>query len=103
MREIVRLTKNVFNLVEILGDIRAIMQEMNQCQKEMQSDFQALIKSDEKETYLTAKQVAILLSVDVKTVRNWKLSGELEPDTIRGRKLYARSKVLKYGHTRFGR
>lgn len=103
MREIVRLIKNVYNLVEILGDIRSIMQEMKQDQKEIQADLRDFIKSGEKETYLTGKQTAALLSVDVKTVRNWKYSGELEPDTVGKRKLYAKSEVLKYLRKRFGR
>ena len=59
------------------------------------NDFEQHFEPKTPETYLTRKETAELLKVDLSSLHNWKHKGKLNPVAIGGRVLYKRSDIEK--------
>ena len=59
------------------------------------NDFKQHFEPKTPETYLTRKETAELLKVDLSSLHNWKHKGKLNPVAIGGRVLYKRSDIEK--------
>ncbi|PWG78194.1 helix-turn-helix domain-containing protein [Pararcticibacter amylolyticus] len=95
MREFVRLTRNIFNLVSLLRDVLSMMKDIHETQKEMEADIREFTGKWDNEVWLTCKEAAALIRMSEKTIRNWREAGKLSAKQVGGRYLFARSEVLK--------
>lgn len=68
---------------------------------ETKKELEEAVIADKVETYISAKQVAVMLSVDLSTLWRWEKRGYLVPAKIGGKRRYKYSEVksiLEGGH-----
>lgn len=63
--------------------------------KELFETYFKSIKPKQPDEYLTRKEVAQLLKVDLSTIANWNKSGKLKPLGLGGRVYYLKSDVIE--------
>lgn len=63
--------------------------------EESRKDMEAFLQAKNEEEYLTKKEVASILHVDVSTLWNWDKKGYLKPIEIGGSRLYKKSEINK--------
>ncbi|WP_299366708.1 helix-turn-helix domain-containing protein [Winogradskyella sp.] len=57
------------------------------------SEFKKLLKLKESEEYLTRKEVAKMLKIDLSSVHNWTKKGKLKSHGLGGRVYYKKSEI----------
>lgn len=62
---------------------------------ETKKEFEAFIKAKNEEEYLTKREVAEILHVDVSTLWNWDKKNYLKPIEVGHRRLYKKSDISK--------
>ncbi len=97
MHETRRIEKNISDIRSELGSINETLVDFYEGHRQLASSLMAFISYCTGEVFLSQKEVADLLGVDERTVRNWKTSGKLLPEQAGTGRLYAKSKVLQYG------
>lgn len=82
---------NVLQITQITGN--QIEDRFNQLSEKMES-FEKLIKQEKRgEEYLTRKEVADLLKIELSTLHNWCKKGKLKPYGIGNRVYFRRSEI----------
>jgi excisionase family DNA binding protein len=84
---------NVLQITQITGN--QIDDRFNQLSTKMES-IEKLIKQEKRaEEYLTRKEVAELLKIELSTLHNWCKKGKLKPYGIGNRVYFLRSDIEK--------
>lgn len=87
--EILKTGKNVTLAIDA-NDLREWHKEVI---AETKKELEQAVIADKAETYISAKQVAVMLSVDLSTLWRWEKRGYLTPAKIGGKRRYKYSEV----------
>ena len=60
---------------------------------EAKKELEEQLKAKNEESYLTRKEAASLLQIDVSTLWNWEKKGFLKPIEVGGKRLYKKSDI----------
>ena len=99
MANILRLTRYVFELKEVLIDMRKLLETIHYQQQDLLETMQNRNDVRQPERFLRTKEAAALLGVDAKTLWNWKNKGSLVPVTIGSHEYYPESALSAYRNT----